>query len=194
MEPIESVLNITLIFFILIVAATIIERLLEFVSILIEYFEPKLKLDKFWYFLAQKIQKAIVHQFEKLEARNPKTRQLVFNAIKAITYKRSTAPGEPIVLRIDFIRKVMLHVIMQVFGILMGILLAFLTHMNIFTMINTLEITEIRIPFVLGVLVTGILIGSGTSPVHSIIKYAEDRKESQKREAEIARLKNALNK
>lgn len=194
MAPIESVLNITLIFFILIVAATIIERLLEFLSILIEFFEPKLRLDKFWYILARKIQKAIIHQFEKLEAKNPRARQLIFNAIKSITYKRATSSGEPIVIRIDFIRKMMLHVIMQIIGIFMGIILAFLTHMNIFAMINTMNITQIQIHSVLGILITGILIGSGTSPVHSVIKLAEDRKESQKREAEIARLKGALKK
>lgn len=194
MEPIESVLNITLIFFILIVAATIIERFLEFISILIEYFEPKIKLDKFWFLLAQKIQSAIVHQFKKLEARRPKIRQLIFNTIKSITYKRATAAGEPIVLRIDFIRKVILHVIMQIIGIILGIVLAFLTQMNIFNMVNMLDITEIRVPSVLGIFITGILIGSGTSPVHSVIKLAEDRKDSQKREAELARLKSALKK
>jgi hypothetical protein len=194
MAPVESILNITLIFFILIVAATIIERFLEFISSLLEFFEPKLRLDKLWFALARRIQKAIVHQFARLEAKSPKARQVIFNAIKTITYKRSTAAGEPIVLRIDFIRKVMLHVIMQIIGVLMGILLAFLTHMNVFAMINMLNITEIRIPTILGILITGILIGSGTSPVHSIIKYAEDRKETQKRDAEIARLKNALKK
>jgi len=193
MEAVNSILNVTLVFFNVLIAATIIERLLEFISILIEFFEPIIWLDKLWGMLATKIQRSFIRQLEQSKHHGHRRRRLILKAVKSIMFKNSTTSGVPVVIRIDLVRKIALRIIMQVIGIIFGISIAFQTNMDVFQMVNKLGITDIPIPAFWSVLITGILIGSGTSPVHSIIKYAEDLKENEKRNAEIAEIKARLN-
>lgn len=192
MELMTSVLEIGLVFLVVLVAATIVERILEFFSIILEFIEPYIQLDKLWRRLGITIQKKFIKELEKAKGKDRKEIILILNVIQNILFRKDTPAGQPAILRIDLIRNAIMRLVMGIIGIVLGIFLCWRANLNIFDMMSELGVIEISINRVLAVIITGILVGSGTSPIHSIIKYAESKKEDKKREAEMARLKASL--
>lgn len=192
MNVVTNILEISLVFMAVIVAATIIERFLEFISIIIDFIEPYAKLDKLWRKVGAYLQKKFISELKKTEEKNKKQVLLVLKALQSVLLRKKIQQGQPVTIRIDLIRKVIVRVFMSMLGIAIGIFLCSKADLNIFNMINELDVITINVHPVLAIIISGILVGSGTSPIHSIIKYAESKKEHQKRQAEIARLKASL--
>lgn len=190
----EPIINIGLTFFILVVSAVIIERFLQFLSITINFLEPYIKLDKLWWLISAFIQRKLERGLRKAQASGRKEMQLVINAVKATVFKVNPAAGEPVIVQVSLVRRVMKAIILQIIGIAVGILIAFKTQMNIFILVNKLQVTDLYVNPFWAKLLTGILIGAGTNPVHSVLNYIEGQKESQKKQAEVAQIKAALKK
>ncbi len=193
MEPILSALDVLLIFFIVLVAATVIERLLEFVSIILEYITPFIRLNRLWYAVSTKIQQRAIQELSQLTTHDSKKRRLILNVFKNVILKSDAQPGEPVVIQVDAVRKISMEIIMHTLGIIIGILLAWFSEIDILKILQQLDIIYIHLDRIWSVLLTGIILGTSTGPIHSIIRYAENKKESQKREVEKARLKAELN-
>jgi len=189
---VDAILDIILVFFGVLVSATIIERLLEFLSIVLEYFEPYIKLDKLWWAISRYLQKKFAEALKKVESKGQKNVRKVIDAVKANIFKANTQVGEPVIIQVCSVRKVVITIMIQLIGIIIGISIAFKTNMDIFERVAQLGLNQFKVTHFWGELLTGILIGSGTSPVHSLIRYAESKKESQKRQAQIAQLKASL--
>jgi hypothetical protein len=191
---IDSTINIGLVFFILLVSAVIIERFLQFMSIAINFLEPFVKLDKLWWHTSVRIQEKLKRGLLKAQSSGRKEMQLVINAVKSTVFKANPAAGEPVIIQVALVRRVMLAIILQLIGISIGILIAFKTNMDVFALVNELDVTHLYVNPFWAKLLTGILIGSGTSPVHSVINYIEKRKENQKQQVEVEKLREGLGK
>lgn len=192
MSPIVTLLNIALVFFIVLVSATIIERLLEFLMILLDFLDPYIKLNRVYWGLAEFIKRRMEKHLRAAQEKGRKEMKLVMNVIKSTIFKANVKTGEPVIIRVDLVRKALMVAVIQGLGILVGIWLAFQIRMDMFDMMNQLGVTDFHVKSFWAKLLTGILIGAGTGPIHSFIKYVESKKESQKRQAEIARLKASL--
>jgi hypothetical protein len=192
MSPIESVINIALLFFIVLVSATLIERMLEFLTILLDFLDPFIRLHRVYWGLAEFVKRRMEKNLRQAQAVGRKEMKLVMNVIKTTVFKANIQAGEPVVIRVDLIRKALMIAIIQGLGIFIGVWLAFGIRIDIFKMMNQLGVTEFHVNPFWGKAVTGVLIGSGTGPIHSMIKYVEGKKDGQKRQVEIARLKASL--
>lgn len=192
MSPFESILNIALLFFIILVSATIIERMLEFLTILLDFFDPFIRLHRVYWGLAGFVKRRMEKNLRQAQVVGRKEMKLVMNVIKTTIFKTNIQAGEPVVIRVDLIRKVLMMAIIQGLGLIIGIWLAFEIRMDVFKMLNQLNVTEFHVNPFWGKTLSGVLIGSGTGPIHSLIKYVESKKEGQKRQAEIARLRASL--
>jgi len=138
------------------------------------------------------VQRKFMKELETAKRKDKKEIILVLNVIRSVLFRKDTQPGQPAIIRIDLIRKVAVQVFMGILGVLLGIFVWWQANLNIFNMVNELGIIDINVNPVLAIIASGILVGSGTSPIHSIIKYAESKTDNQKREAEIAHLKASL--
>ncbi|MBN1349099.1 hypothetical protein JXJ21_06810 [candidate division KSB1 bacterium] len=192
MDIITNVLEISLVFIVALVAATVIERLLEFIAIIMDFIEPYIKLDRLWYKLGLVIQKKYTAILESAKKKNKEEFLMALKALRSVLFRENAQPGLPAIIRLDLLRKAVIRIFMVLLGVIFGILLCGLAMLDVFQMINELEVISLNVNSTLAIILSGILIGAGTSPVHSIIKYAENKKESQKRQAEIARLKASL--
>lgn len=192
MSPIESVINIALLFFIVLVSATLIERMLEFLTILLDFLDPFIRLHRVYWGLAEFVKRRMEKNLRQAQAVGRKEMKLVMNVIKTTVFKANIQAGEPVVIRVDLIRKALMIAIIQGLGIFIGVWLAFGIRIDIFKMMNQLGVTEFHVNPFWSKAVTGVLIGSGTGPIHSMIKYVEGKKDGQKRQVEIARLKASL--
>lgn len=74
------------------------------------------------------------------------------------------------------------RVILQTAGVMLGTALSLVMGVAVFRMLG-IE----GVPLALDILFTGILVGSGTEPVHSLIKFLEENKERVKRELATAK-------
>ncbi|MCK5738025.1 hypothetical protein KAH55_02545 [bacterium] len=189
MKPIVTTLNIALVLFFVLVAATVLERFIEFMLSILAFCEPR--LSRFYWWIARRL-KSWLNRKLALKKDDARSIQFVVNVVKSVLLKKRVAAGEPIFIQVDFIRTLVIRVLTQAIAILLGITVAFGTHMNVIELVNSLALTNIHLPSWLGMLLTGILIGSGTSPVHSLIKGVEHRKDEKKREAQTAYLKSRM--
>ncbi|MDZ7373739.1 MAG: N-acetylmuramoyl-L-alanine amidase [candidate division KSB1 bacterium] len=74
------------------------------------------------------------------------------------------------------------RIVLQTAGFLLGSLLALVMGVRVFGMLGIGGV-----PLVIDVLFTGILVGGGTEPVHSLIKFLEENKDRVKQELSEAR-------
>jgi uncharacterized protein YacL len=146
-----------------------------------------------WYAVSTKIQQRAIRELNQLTVHDSKQRRLILNVFKNVILKSDAQAGEPVVIQVDAVRKMSMEIIMNTFGIVIGILIAWFSGVDIFKILQQLDVIDLNIGRIWSVLLTGILLGTSTSPIHSIIRYAENKKESQKRAVEKARLKAELN-
>ncbi|MDZ7261407.1 MAG: hypothetical protein ONB05_04805 [candidate division KSB1 bacterium] len=186
-----GILDIALVFLILLAVASIIERVIEFLTVVMDFLEPYIGLDQLWKRLGERIQRKFAKRLEEAAQKGKTEMTMVLNVIKGVLFRPDLPAGFPATVRVDLIRKIILMTSLQIVGIIVGIFLCSKAHLNAFELLKQLGVATIKVSKTLGIIITGILVGFGTGPIHAMIKFAEDKKERQKIRAAVAKLRQA---
>jgi len=168
--------------------ALLVERVMEVLMSAWEYTEWKQAMHRFWNRRARRLQA----QFETQAHRNVFTRVLRLTPIarQARAYTRADDGlhrGNLVIIDGTLVRRVAVTVGARIVASLLGVLLCWVASINFVELIRAVATEESTvfstllggIPAWLQIVISGVLIGLGTEPVHRIIQNLERRREQR---------------
>jgi hypothetical protein len=168
--------------------ALLVERVMEVLMSAWEYTEWKQAMHRFWNRRARRLQA----QFETQAHRNVFTRVLSLTPIarQARAYTRADDGlhrGNLVIIDGTLVRRVAVTVGARIVASLLGVLLCWVASINFVELIRAVATEESTvfstllggIPAWLQIVISGVLIGLGTEPVHRIIQNLERRREQR---------------
>ena len=168
--------------------ALLIERVMEVLMSTWEYVEWKRAMHRFWNRRARRLQR----RFETQAHRNVFTRVLSLTPIarQARAYTRADDGlhrGNLVIIDGTLVRRVAVTVGARTVASALGILLCWVASINFVALIRAVALEEGTalstllggVPAWLQIVVSGILIGMGSEPVHRIIQNLERRREQR---------------
>lgn len=168
--------------------ALIIERLLEIAKSIYDYIEAKKDFSGFWNRRAISIRERLQNRLEK--AKENKLQKTVFEYL-ASRYVNADHPGyegAP-VISANKLRAFTVKGVSKTIGAILGITVAFSLGINVFSLIaqwtNTPEalslgLFQVDLPDWLEYIITGVIMGLGSGPMHKFIAALERAKRNRK--------------
>jgi len=181
-----GVTQVAAVFFILLAAATVVERVIRVAMVTLDFFEPVLGLPKLWRKLSEAIQKAIVRRLAQAEQTGDVQRGIVLRLLQHWLLGE-TRPGQASVLRVEVVRKLVMATFLQLIGFVLGVVISLLADLNVFARLEALGVLQIELSKGIEIFLTGLLVGSGTEPLYQLIKWGEHKKEQQKTKAAMVK-------
>lgn len=165
--------------------ALVIERVLEILKAVYDYIESRKDLRWFWDRRARDIRKRLLSRIESTEGGS-----LQSNAIKhlASRYLCDDYPGYEgaLVISANRIRAFTIKSVAKVLGVLAGIYISYRAEIDVFSIIETYteytktaddafpgNLLQANMPPSLGYLISGIVMGLGSGPMHKFIVALE---------------------
>lgn len=145
--------NVLKVYFFLLVFATIINRLLQFIKVLFQWLWPKFA---FFGKIGEGIWQFVKRQMDRLK----------------LKYKEEDVRKE--------VQKGATAIVLHGFGFVIGIIIAFSFELGVIDLLGWENISS-----TLNYIATGILIGAGVDPIHSVFRFAEEKKKLKKLKSQI---------
>jgi hypothetical protein len=162
--------------------ALIIERLLEIIKSVYDFIEAKYDWTDFWNQRALSIRERLQNRLES--ARDPKEKSFVGDL--ASRYLNKAFPGyEGVpVISANKLRSLTVKTVVKSVGIITGIVIALFVGINVFELVAVvtqsdpdvaipLGVFDVKLPGWLGCVITGIIMGLGSGPMHKFIVALE---------------------
>ncbi len=182
----SSIGELVVLYLQILLLALLVERVMEVLMSAWEYTEWKQAMHRFWNRRARRLQT----QFETQAHRNVFTRVLSLTPItrQARAFTRSDDGlhrGNLVIIDGTLVRRVAVTVGARAVASLLGVLLCWTASINFVELIRAVATEESTvfatllggIPGWLQIVISGVLIGLGTEPVHRIIQNLERRRE-----------------
>lgn len=157
-----------------------IERLLELVRSVFDHLEArqgKLKA-KEWEDEAEKLRDRIEVRLNNAHGGGAAVLQLVLSVVSRYLSPAPASSGGLFAVSVEQVRSNSIRLRYKLFAIALGVILAFLYDLNIFTLVDQELQREAGRPFMppawLGKFVSGAAMGFGAGPVHKLITALED--------------------
>jgi len=168
--------------------ALLIERIMEIVMCIYTYIEAKVDLSEFWKRRAEKIRERLHNRLEK--AKDNKVEKAIYDYL-AWSYINEEQPGYEgaQVISASKVRSFAIKGVTKTLSALLGIVVAFGLHINVFSLIvewtggpDKLQfgLFQIHLPIGLQYTITGIVMGLGSSPMHKLIMALEKARKNRK--------------
>lgn len=191
----DNVLELTYLFMLVLLLALTVERVMEVLQSIWGYIEWKTRRYNYWNGKAKKLKR----QFE-LKAKSqillrvidltPLTRQ-----IRYATTAKEGHSGKLTIISGEMIRQTSIAAVSRIVASLLGVAFCWVTKVNFVEVFEkAMEMTPGRLtnwPPELQLIISGIVVGLGSEPVHNLISSLESRRKSR---AEKAGLEKALGK
>jgi len=187
MDPIVEFANV---FFLVLLLALLVERIMEILSGIREYLEWKTGMHHFWNRQTTRLKKKYENIGRgKILGRvlnlSPLTRQVEY----AARSRKRGHSGLVVILSSEAVRKAIIAGASRIMASLIGILICY------YSKINLIEIFEKELPdtvdkltnwsVFLQYIISGIVIGLGSEPVHNLITNMEERRNVREKKAKL---------
>ncbi len=177
----NTVLEISYLFMTVLLLALLIERVLEVLGGIWNYFEWKLKMNRFWNGKAEKLKRKFENKAKsqillKVLDLTPLTRQLRY----ATRDKKEGHSGKLTIISSAMIRQSVIALSSRLIASILGVIFCAATNVNfvvIFQKAMGFEAGKLTSwPVWFQLTISGIVIGLGSEPVHSLITSMEKRR------------------
>jgi hypothetical protein len=187
----DNVVELTSLYIVILLLALLVERFMEILSSVWNYIEWKANLHEFWNRRAEKLKK-------KFEARAKSQILLRALSLAGLTRQlrnvtRSHKKGHSgiiIIISGALVRQVSVATVSRFVASILGVAFCYLAKVNLVDIFNrTLEFDLLRDwPNALKLILSGVVIGLGSEPVHSLIMAVERQREKRTRKAELEKV------
>lgn len=168
--------------------ALVIERIMEIAMCIYDYVESKRDWGTFWNRQAVNIRERLQNRLEKAKASKAGKEIFEYLAARYVNNDHPGYAGAP-VISADTVRAFAVKGISKIVAAILGIGIAFYLDINVFTLIAkwtdtssavSLGLFQVHIPDWLGYLLTGIMMGLGSGPMHKFIVALERSRQNRK--------------
>lgn len=154
-----------------------IERLLEIIRAVEDYREARNGAVNKWQRIAEKLRDRIEVRLEIAKGAGQSTFQRVLTLACRYLSPAPAGTAGLIAISTDQIRTLSIQLLCKLYGVLLGIGLAFVFKLDLFALVNAsihqTDGYQIILPSWLGIILSGIALGFGASPVHKLIVALE---------------------
>lgn len=177
----EVILKVTVLFTLVLALAFLIERLMEILKAIFDLLDSRFDWFKFWTRRTSNIAKKLEQKLKIFEYVQIQPVAKVLNRFQNMLLKKSTQNDHTFpVLSGDLVRSVMITVISKFLGMAMGIGLAFWMELDLILIwqgnAGNKAVWEIMIENqALRFILTGMIMGLGSGPVHHFIRLIEKK-------------------
>ena len=186
----EVLLEVTVLFSLMLTVAFLIERFIEVVKSAFDLLDSRLDWCHFWTARAQTIADNLEKRLKRYKFLGPKNMASVINRFhEMLLNDKAEYNGKVPVVAGDLVRKVYFKIFSKVLGMIIGVGLAFWLNLDLLTIWHNAAgqysqwVIQIASP-TMRVILSGMLIGLGASPMHKIIRTIERQREKRdKKEA-----------
>ncbi len=181
MEDVAYISNITAIFTLILALSLLIERLLEIFKSIFYLLDSRLNWYKYWTRRTHKLRYRVEKKLKIFEYVEPTfVANILYRFRSILLEEQKDYAGTVPVLSGDLVRAFYLKIILKIIGMLVGIAFTFSQQINLFEIALNKQVTNTMWVDNAGIVISGILIGLGTGPVHKAITSIEKRRERQK--------------
>ena len=176
----ETILQLTYLYLLVILLSLLIERVMEVIMAVWNYFELKWHSHLYWNRRAQRLMNAFSGEVtEQLKSSNLIVYGLKRRIRQYTQTNQDVVAGQTIVFSSYEVRKRFVRTVALIITSILGVLLCYFADINFVQLIQrSLEPNTIPLLSALGhpvqLVVSGLIIGLGAEPVHRIIKGLED--------------------
>lgn len=185
----ETLLNLTYLYMIVLLLALLVERIMEVVTAIWDYIEWKARMYRFWNARANKLKKDYERKAKsqilyRVISLTPLVRQIghaTLSSKKGHSDQITIVSGE-------MIRQATLATATRIVASIFGILFCNLAGVNLVELFReALPLGSIleTWPHWIQLTVSGVIVGLGSEPVHSMIKSVEKKRKDRAQEAEL---------
>ena len=186
----EVLLEVTVLFSLMLTIAFLIERFIEVVKSAFDLLDSRLDWCNYWTARAQTIARNLEKRLKHYKFLGPKNMASVINRFhEMLLNDKAEYNGKVPVVAGDLVRKVYFKIFSKVLGMIIGVGLAFWLNLDLLTIWHNAAgqysqwVIQIASP-TMRVILSGMLIGLGASPMHKVIRTIErQRKKRDSKEA-----------
>lgn len=181
-DNIDVITTLTYIYFVFLLVALIIERILEVLMAIFNYFELKTNLQELWNWKARKYQARYERLYGYQGAYSEKKK--IFDTILWKVISEPAYPGGKPIISANLIRLSYVRVTTRLLSLYLAFILVYSQGLDLFQVLNIIipqKFAAVSTPQFQGFryFVTALLISIGTDPLHQLIsrveKYAQER-------------------
>ncbi|MDH4275261.1 MAG: hypothetical protein OEW08_09510 [Gammaproteobacteria bacterium] len=178
-----NLLDITVFFTLLLALTLLIERILEVTKVIYDFIDGRFNFYKYWTTRTQAFKHQLIQRVEAFRH----TDSAILHAIvkrfdELILNNQGTYGGSVIVISADAVRTGAVRLMFKIFGVLLGILIAYCLHIDFVDLYNETPLDAASWQHQVHLLLSGIGLGLGSGPMHKIITTLE-RKQKDRAEA-----------
>ena len=184
----DVILNVTLLLALALALSLLIERALEVLKTGYDLIDSRCDLYKFWTKRTYKIRNSLENRLRVFEYVSAEKTAIVLDKFRSkLLNKTNSYSGEVPILSGDLVRAVYIKSISKIFAIGLGIAAAFAMKVDLVIIwqrtadIDTFKILESINTPAIRKLISGVIIGLGSSPVHKLISSLEKKREEKRK-------------
>ena len=172
----EVLTRMTVLFTLVLAFSLVIERLMEVLKSFYDLLDSHLNLCNFWTEQTKKIQKKLNARLKTMEFLDPAQIANFTNKLDVLLVSNRYYPNHTVpVLSGDLVRAGFIKCIIKGIGVILGIVIAVLFDLNFLMVLG--KDYPVLLPLNLQTILSGAIIGLGSTPVHKVILYLERRRE-----------------
>ncbi len=180
------ILHVTYLYLLVLIMALLVERVLELLMAAYEFLEYKKNWRSYWLRRAKKVGARLEQKLRDCSStQNINISGILYLMKEKLLGSKEGHSGEIPIISTKLVRHLVIQMASRFVASLLGCILCLLLNINLVTVFNMdLRIDFLdRLPFWLTLIVSGIIVGLGSEPVHNLIIAVEKRR--KKKEAEM---------
>lgn len=186
----DVLLDVTVLFTLVLALSMLIERLLEILKALYDLLDSRLDWYKFWNRRTEKLQHRLERKMQIFQYVKPALAASVLNRFTEVVIGKDEGIMSPVpMLSGDLVRGLTVKIVSKIIAIGVGIGLAFWMQIDLLQIWSeaargsrwTLEINSQAVRIIL----TGMVMGLGSSPVHKFITAIEKQQKKRKQPTQV---------
>ncbi len=178
----ETILNITYLYLLVLLLALLVERAMEVIMVTWDLIEQRTKAHKYWNRRTHRLKNALADAIDERMKEGKLASLTIRRRVRQYTNAQSGFhPGKTIVFSSKKVRRVFVRTVVFFVTSGLGILVCFLAGVNLIEIVTeALAPQTIQIFNAIGpdlqTIISGLVIGLGSEPVHRLIKRLEQAK------------------
>ena len=186
--------ELTKMYLLVMLLALTVERIMEIFSAVWSFIEWKAKMNVFWNNKAEKLGRKFERKAKsQILLRKFNLDQLIQQISYATKAAKERHSGKLTIISAEMIRQTSIAAVSRVVASILGVIFCAATNVNLIVIFeDAIPIAGLKLtnwPLWIQLTISGVVIGLGSEPVHSLVtsldKRREGRKESQKQKAEL---------
>lgn len=170
--------------------AMVVERLLEIVKSIIDYFDTRSNAAQIWTRRAESIRNRLELRLNNAKNGDRQQFSLIMEVAARYLSPESSGRNGPLVVSADRVREMSVKLRCKIVGLGFGLLFAWVFKLDIIRLTELAMQTLVDVQSYsvgpLGIILTGVAMGLGAGPVHAMISALEKARETRRKAAKEA--------